>query len=365
MADEADRTSTTVDLTGTYAVTAGVEIIPRGDDDLQIGLDGPQALVLRRAPAATAAVVRDLDGRRPLHVVLDAHGVDHALWSRVLAGLLAAGLVQPVPSPGEGRVHREPAGRPQDSHTMPDRIALGERFGARAAERAMAARSEATVVVHGAGRVAGWISGLLATSGVGHVHQRADRSLRPTDLVIRDGPPVGAGRADATALAARIRSFAPQVRTHRPVDPMRTTAQVLAGDGPADPGLAAQLTREYVPHLQAWAGPGRAVVGPLVLPGRTSCLNCAQLYRTAIDRHWPAVAAALRVRRVPPPTMTAVAVASLAVAEVLEFIDGVGRPATVNGTFDWPGWGTPRRRSWQPHPECGCRQPASPPPSGP
>ena len=130
---------------------------------------------------------------------------------------------------------------------------------------------------------------------------------------------------------------------------------VLAGDGPADPVAAAELTAAGIPHLQVWAGPGRAVIGPLVLPGRSSCLHCADLYRTQADPYWPRIAADRRDRRAPPTTAAAVAVAALAVRESLDQLEGVRRPATLDGTLDWSAATGTRRRTWTIHPQCGCQ----------
>ena len=100
----------------------------------------------------------------------------------------------------------------------------------------------------------------------------------------------------------------------------------------------------------------RAVVGPLVLPGRSSCLSCAHRHRTDADpvgRRWPGSS-----RRTIPraPVFLATAAACLAVGQVLDHIDGVVMPSTVNGTLEWrSGDHVPRRRSWIDHPECGCR----------
>lgn len=44
----------------------------------------------------------------------------------------------------------------------------------------------------------------------------------------------------------------------------------------------------------------RRLVGPLVIPGRTSCLQCADLHRTDRDAAWPAVATQLRVPSAAP-----------------------------------------------------------------
>jgi bacteriocin biosynthesis cyclodehydratase domain-containing protein len=106
-------------------------------------------------------------------------------------------------------------------------------------------------------------------------------------------------------------------------------------------------------HLDAGGG----AVGPLVVPGRTSCLRCADLHRRDRDPAWDALAVQLAV----PPRHGAasdVAVAALvgAVAAVhaLAFLDGQPT-ATAGGTLEMhlPDWRL-RRRSWPPHPDCRC-----------
>ena len=47
------------------------------------------------------------------------------------------------------------------------------------------------------------------------------------------------------------------------------------------PALAAALVRLRQPHLAVYAGEAIGVVGPLVQPGRTACLNCLDLTRAA------------------------------------------------------------------------------------
>jgi hypothetical protein len=47
-------------------------------------------------------------------------------------------------------------------------------------------------------------------------------------------------------------------------------------------------------------------------------------------------------------------VAALAAQQVLASLDGFS-PATVDGTIEVTlPYGLPRRRSWHPHPACGC-----------
>ncbi|MGC0364841.1 bacteriocin biosynthesis cyclodehydratase domain-containing protein [Rhodococcus sp. 27YEA15] len=61
---------------------------------------------------------------------------------------------------------------------------------------------------------------------------------------------------------------------------------VLTDDVVTDPRLVADLVRGGLPHLSVRLRDGTAVVGPLVLPGRSSCLRCADIVRSAADPDW-------------------------------------------------------------------------------
>jgi hypothetical protein len=101
------------------------------------------------------------------------------------------------------------------------------------------------------------------------------------------------------------------------------------------------------------------VIGPLVLPGRSSCLRCAHLHRCDRDPAWPALAAQLR--SAPPDRLEAqdtaltLAVAGLTAVQALAHLDGAAAQ-TVDGTLELA---LPdclvRRRSWAIHPLCACR----------
>jgi len=130
---------------------------------------------------------------------------------------------------------------------------------------------------------------------------------------------------------------------------------VLAGRTMPDLGLAASLSRDGIAHLAVRAGAVRAVVGPLVLPGRSSCLSCAHRYRTEADPGWPAVARTLAEHPADAPAFLSAAVAALAVGQVLDHLDGATRPASIGGTLEWASGDVgPRRRTWPLHPDCGC-----------
>jgi hypothetical protein len=99
-----------------------------------------------------------------------------------------------------------------------------------------------------------------------------------------------------------------------------------------------------------------AVVGPLVVPGRTACLHCLYLHRCDRDSHWPVLSAQLTTGPEEGHCSAAVAAiaAGVAALQVLGHLDG-GEPEALSATLEL---GSPgrlvRRRSWQAHPRCGC-----------
>jgi bacteriocin biosynthesis cyclodehydratase domain-containing protein len=126
--------------------------------------------------------------------------------------------------------------------------------------------------------------------------------------------------------------------------------------------LPATLVRRVVPHLAVSASEAIGVVGPLVLPGRSACLRCLDLARAERDPAWPLILAQLAGQAAADPrgcdTVLATTVAAQAATQALAFVDqgAEAAAAVTNGTLELvlPGWQW-RRRSWHPHPQCGCR----------
>jgi bacteriocin biosynthesis cyclodehydratase domain-containing protein len=126
-----------------------------------------------------------------------------------------------------------------------------------------------------------------------------------------------------------------------------------------DPQLSAGLTAAGIPHLMVHAAEGTGVVGPLVVPGRTSCLRCVDLHNTDTDPCWPALAAQLAAHPQPADLASAHATAAFAAGQALRFLHGPS-----GGLAELPAWGaaveidvfTSRstRVEWRPHPHCPC-----------
>ena len=327
-----------IDLTGRYALRSGARVIPRAPDAVQIGTEPPRCLMLLDAPEEALHLLHSLDGGSSLNTVLLEHEADPDVWGGLLSGLLEAELLIPVTA--------EQRGRPAFSaaHLMGERAALVHRLGPPEADRILQARQDAIVVIHGPIAVTGAMAVRVAAAGVGHVHLEPDGSAGQSSA-----------RSPVTATGA-LRDRFPTVRVHAPAAHQPPTVAVMFGGPVPDLGLAATYTRRRVPHLSVTSWTARIVVGPLVLPGRSSCLSCADRYRIDRDPGWPDVARDLIHLPPRPPAVLGGAAVLAASTALLDYIDGVDIPTTVNGTLEWEaGSPTPRRRSWTLHPRCGCR----------
>jgi bacteriocin biosynthesis cyclodehydratase domain-containing protein len=132
---------------------------------------------------------------------------------------------------------------------------------------------------------------------------------------------------------------------------------VLTGAEPVETEHRDALHARDSAHLRVQVHTTVGIVGPLVLPGRTSCLRCADLHRLDRDPLWNALAVQLTIPRPRGPaceTALASLVAALAAQQTLAYLDGAA-PAVINGTLEQhlPDWRI-RRRSWLPHPKCDC-----------
>lgn len=322
-----------------YRLGTGIRLIPRGPD-LQIGTAVGRRLLLADAPPRAPEILQELDGSRPADHLL-AGTDDRRWWSSTLRALHQAGILH-----GDGRVPQPVPG------LVDERVDLTHRHGADAADLALRRRADAIVEIRGTGRIAGLLAGLLAAAGVGHVQLTSTRPARVSDalLVTASGPPRESDqRAAPPSEGAGLRTTSATSPAH-----LRPTIVVLAGDAAAEHGDARDLMTVRVPHLAVTAGDGRAVVGPLVLPGRSSCLWCLDLGRADRDPEWATLRLATAGPGGVPSAVLAAGAAALGTAEVLHAVEGIRHPLTVDGTLEWDAALLPRRRSWQPHPDCGC-----------
>ncbi|MFJ5834311.1 TOMM precursor leader peptide-binding protein [Streptomyces sp. NPDC093089] len=125
-----------------------------------------------------------------------------------------------------------------------------------------------------------------------------------------------------------------------------------------DPVPAGQWIATGTPHLYAGVLEATGTVGPLVLPGGTACARCLQEERTDREPVWPRLLAQWR-SGAPHPLPAcdvglATAVAGLAAAHALAFLDG-DLPASTGTRWETSlpllEW---RAERLTPHPACPC-----------
>ncbi len=350
----------------------------RGPDQLQLGLEPSVAVALAGVGPRTSRLLAALDGTRDASGLLRAAaelGFDEPTAQRLLDTLTAAGAVEDAALDGLALDGLGPAER---ARLGPELAALGLRHrAAGVAQRLLAGRRRRAVTVVGASRVGSVLAALLAASGVGTVALRDPDPAGAADALPGGLTAGDAGRARDVAGVDLLHRVAPEVS----VTPTRRPDLLLLAPPEGLVTGHEGLLRSGVPHLLATVRDGIGTVGPLVIPGRTPCLRCVDLHRTDRDRAWPLLLAQLAPAGTPPragPTdasdmpehgaatatacdsVLATAVAAHAAWQALAFLDGAmaaGDPlATVAGSLriEWPG-GVVRRRSWRPHPACGCQ----------
>ncbi len=181
------------------------------------------------------------------------------------------------------------------------------------------AMRQRVVLVDGAGPVARALAAQLSDIGVG---------------AIRSGP-YAVDAADATGA--------------------RPDLVLVVGPAPVAPGRVQPLRARGIRHLVVAIAEASAVLGPLVTPGRSPCLECLDRQRADRDAGWPAALEGLAVGAPEAvacePTLAALAT-GLAVAVTVAALQGQC-PGGVTLEVGLP-WPRVVQRQWSAHPACGC-----------
>jgi len=150
------------------------------------------------------------------------------------------------------------------------------------------------------------------------------------------------------------------------LDALHTQLVVLSDFLVHDPRVVFALTRARIPHLLVRVRDGVGIVGPLVLPGLSSCLMCADHHRSDLDPEWPTLAVQL-IRKPghaePAVVATTAAIAYGQIERLVTALAGPSGPAAaqlepplLNRVVEFRD--DPARMDitrWAPHPECDCR----------
>jgi hypothetical protein len=301
-------------------------VVPLGPDARMLGLDPATAVAIDGLPPPLVAMLDELQAPIPAHLLV-THAVERGA----------------APTAAEGLLRRL--------------VDAGAVIDAAVVRRRDDRRATSTVVVAGCGPLAvGIVVGLVA-AGIGTVHTDTDGEVRHADL--------GTGYLDADhgrdrleATRAAVRRLVPAAATDPP--PLRLVPDlvVLADECPR-PSRLASLHGQVVAHLPARLRDGVGIIGPLVLPGRSTCLSCVELHRGAYDPEWATVAAYLAGRGGRADPSCVAATAGLATAQAIASVDGIGggpAPAVLDATLELDVVaGVLERQVWAAHPECHCR----------
>lgn len=339
-------------------------LLHRAGDAVQVGgADSGDGLLVQPGAAELTALLRGLDGRRPQRLVLAdaaAAGFDPAAVTGLLDRLRATGLLVDLDPADLLAADAGPAATARTAAELPAAHASS------AGRPRWAARRRASVVVEGATRVGVPLAAVLAASGVGRVALRDRGVVTAADAVVGGLTAADEGRPRALAAADAVRRASPLADV-RPL-PEGTAPDLVVLTAPwaaADP-LVAGLQRAGTVHLVATVRGETGVVGPLVVPGCSSCLRCAELHRRDADPGWPALAAQLTAGEAPASgsTVTCLLTALTAAQQVLAYLDGSGTPAALGATVELRAPDlVPARRPWPAHGACRCLEaPAAGPP---
>ncbi len=276
-----------------YALNPAMPVLSRPDGVVQIGWDPRRALLVRPPAGMTTvtlgALLRVLhSGATQTQLQEVAGGVDATTIADLVAELVTAGVVKPMPRPRT---------------------------------------RSASIRIHGRGPLSDLLASALRCSG------------------------------------ARIKHSS---QRHAGVSPEKTDLVVLSDSLVADPRMLRDLHTARTPHLPVRVRDGAGLVGPLVVPGVTSCLRCADLHRSDRDEGWPAVAAQLRDAVGTADRATVLATAAVALNQVDRVIaavrggvdiagvdHGPHPPSTLDTTLEFDiNTGSTTARRWTRHPQC-------------
>jgi len=199
--------------------------------------------------------------------------------------------------------------------------------------------------------------GQLVAAGVA-TRGRRQRPVRSASIRVHGRGPLSELLLEGLRCSgARVKQSS---QPHAAVTAAEADLVVLSDNLVTDPRMLRDLHSHGVAHLAVRVRDGTGLVGPLVVPGITSCLDCADLHRRDRDAAWPAVAAQLRDTVGVADRATVLATAALALSQVNRVIGAVrgsnpAPPQALSATLEFDVHaGSIVVRQWPKHPLCAC-----------
>lgn len=168
--------------------------------------------------------------------------------------------------------------------------------------------------------------------------------------------------AGTTDIAAGVRELLTRSGVRASAEPVdRPTLVVVMATGVGARSLVDALANEELTHLLVQAQQDGVEVGPLVVPGKTPCVRCADLQRAEWDPHWLALLAQVE-RPLADSERSAAAVSVLTchaaaietVSQLLVVIDSGAAADHSTVVFIGPRATDTETRTVGVHPACGC-----------
>ncbi|MBN8866983.1 MAG: HesA/MoeB/ThiF family protein [Solirubrobacterales bacterium] len=282
-----------------HRLKRSVEVFPASDGSIHLIQEGLGRHFRVDEPGPEDRAVLELLQRRALSAdelaaELEARGLSPDTLETSLSELEGIALLE-ISTGGETPLS------PERSERFDRQLIYLSDIGASGAssEEIQARLAEAEVVILGCGGLGSWAACGLACAGVGHLRLIDDDTVELSNLnrqLLFGEPDLGRPKVEAAAEALRRNDGQIEIATHqRRVRSWTEIAELIDGadflvataDWPPHE-LARWVNRASletgVPYISAGQFPPTIRVGPLVVPGRTACLDCQE---TAIEGDYP------------------------------------------------------------------------------
>jgi len=336
--------------------------------------------------------LRALNGERTLAAIANTLEIPIDNFIRLIEYLLREGLVTDRPA-GNLQPFKEKTltdKTPRTNPKQPDRKFIEESHLCPGREREiLELRTNAQIEIVGHDRIATSLAALLYGSVIKKIRlsqdnfgNSLDTPIVDSDLggIALDGSDIGISKTE------RFQQIANRYAIYPPKNEIVDGRYLDYGNDRFHANLTISVGYPRSDHHQRWLAEDRRFfiiggfsqgeigIGPFVIPGFSPCLRCQQL--SAIEHDfWREQVRQLHqlTPALPAAIIPAAVIASLAAAEILDFIDGgniqapphqlshplIGREWTLslNSTRHGARHGVEKFGSlitWQKHPECGC-----------